>query len=67
VKVFDYLQELTLFYNFGGTAERPPPRTIRRLIGFSVATKRAYQTVAQQWINPGLFVAAGKCVWRAVG
>jgi hypothetical protein len=30
-------------------------------------TKRFYRTVAQQWIIPSLFVAAGKCVGWAVG
>jgi hypothetical protein len=52
------------------TFRRPEYRSIPRtvlLFWFSIATKRIYWTVAYQWIIPCLFVAAGLCIWWAVG
>jgi hypothetical protein len=33
---------------------------------YSLQRERAYRTIAQQWIVPCLFVAAGTYVWRAI-
>jgi hypothetical protein len=59
--------ELTLFW-FRGKTNMSPCLTIPLLFCvYSLPRESAYRTIAQQWIFSRLFVAAGTCVWRAVG